>query len=205
MVPGGWKPGGFPPGITLAAKLALIGAMSVRGADYLVGDSASTARRLSAVESAAPLWVWGTVLLAAGVIGFGSIIARIGPGVMGSHVAGWVIYWALGVGIISDTVQRTGVGWEVLIAPLVTLALGGVIVAAACRWSRWEYAELTTAGVAVTAALAVASIELDGLRNATILLAVGAVHALLALGTAAHLREAKIEREGVDLGKGAAV
>lgn len=193
---GSWRPGGFPPEITLAAKLALLGAMAVRGVDYLVGDSESTARRLSAVESAAPLWMWGTILLTAAVVGLGSIILRRGGGILGAHIAGLAVYLALGVGIISDVVQRENLGWSAVIAPLVVLLLGGAAVMIVCRVANWDHAELTTAGVAVTAALAVASIEFDGVRSATILLAVGSLHGLMAVGTAEHLRQAKIQQAG---------
>lgn len=195
---GTWKPGGFPPGVTLAAKMVLLGAMVVRGVDYLVGDSPDTARRLSVIESAAPLWLWGAILVAAGVGGFISILLREGRGVMISHLVGWVAYWALGVGIISDVVKRTGAGWDVLLPPAGALLVGVVCAWIACHFSGWEYAPITTVGIGVTAAFAVASIQLDGLRSATILLSVGLVHGLLALGTASHLRQEKIERSGRD-------
>lgn len=196
MRPGDWRPGHFPEWVTLAAKLSLLGAMAVVGVGYLVGGESS--RSLSTVEAAAPLWVWGAIFLAGGVIGFVSIIMRWGRGVLAAHLIGLVVYLALAVGIVSDVIHTSDDGWDVLVSPALTLAMGGLLVVLVCRRSTWEHAELTTTGIAVTAALAVASIELDGVRSAFILLSVGSVHGLLAIGTASHLRQDKIIRDGRD-------
>lgn len=197
---GTWRPGGFPPEITLAAKLILFGDMLVRGVDLIAGDSPSTARRLGVVEAAAPLWLWGALLITGALLGFGSMIFRRGQGVFAGHLIGWVALWGLSVGVISDVYLRAEIGLEVVIPSVATLVIGGVLTALICRVSGWEYARLTTAGVSISVALAIAAIDLDGLRNATILLTFGAVHGLLAIGTAAAIRQRQIEEEALSDG-----
>lgn len=194
---GTWEPGGFQPWVTLCAKLAVLGAMLVRGADLLAGDTPSTARRLTAVESAAPLWLWGAVFVTAAVVGLGSIVLRFGLGVLIAHLAGCLGYGLLAVGIITDVVIRTDVAAVHLVWPGAVLVAGVVVSALVFRWSRWQHAEATAVGITLAATLAVAAVELDGLRNAVVLLTIGIIHGLLAIGTAANLRQAKIESEGV--------
>lgn len=197
---GSWRPGGFPPEITLASKLILFGDMLVRGVDLVAGDSDSTARRLGVVESAAPLWLWGSLLITGSVIGYLSMIIRRGQGVFAGHLIGWVALWGLSVGVIIDVYLRAEIGLEVMVPSVATLIVGGIITALVGRVSGWEHARLTAAGLAISVALAIAAIDLDGLRNATILLACGAVHALLAIGTAAAIRQRQIEEEALSDG-----
>lgn len=194
-----WEPGGFPPWVALCAKLAVLGAMLIRGADLLAGDTPSTARRLTAVESAAPLWLWGLLFVTAATVGLGSIIARFGLGVLVAHMTGCLGYVLLAIGIITDVVIRTQVTVGALVWPGVVLVVGVVATAMVFRWSRWQHAEVTAVGITTAATLAAAAVELDGLRNATVLLTIGIIHGLLAIGTASTLRQDKIEREGVIL------
>lgn len=196
MLFGSWEPGGFPPGVTLAAKIALMGSMLVRGADLLSGDAPETARRLTAVESAAPIWVWGVFLMAGAVVGFVSFALRSGRGVLSAHLVGTLGYCLLSVGIVADVAARNEVSWQGLVWPSVVLLVGAVASVVACRVSTWQHVPLAAAGTTVSVTFAVAAIELDGLRAASILLTVGIIHGLMAIGTAAHLRQAKIEREG---------
>lgn len=193
----GWDPGGFPPWVTLLAKLTLFGSMLVRGVDLSAGDSPATAYRLSVVEAAAPIEWWGLVLTIGGIMGLLSILLRVGRGVLGGHLIGMAGYILVALGVFIDVVQRTQMTWADTVLPAVLLGLGGIATALAARWSRWQHAEITTAGIAVSAAVASSAIHLDGLRSATVLFAIGTIHGLMAAGTAARLRQVKILEEAM--------
>lgn len=195
MFPGGWNPGGFPPWVTLIAKIVLYGTMLVRGADLLAGDSDDTARRLSVVEAAAPIQVWGVIMTTGAVIGLVSILLRLGRGVLTGHLIGMASYGLLAVGVLVDVLERTPLTWAATADSALTLGVGGAACACAVRWARWEHAVATTAGTAVALAVAVLATHLDGLRSVTILLTIGIIHGLMAIGTAARLRQVKIMRE----------
>lgn len=197
MLAGTWEPGGFPPWVTLLAKLTLFGSMLVRGVDLSAGDSPATAHRLSVVEAAAPIEWWGLVLTIGGTMGLLSILLRIGRGVLGGHLIGMGGYILVALGVLIDVVQRTQMTWADTVLPAVLLGLGGIATALAARWSRWRHAEITTAGIAVSVAVASSAIHLDGLRSVTVLFAIGTIHGLMAAGTAARLRQDKILEEAM--------
>ncbi|MCK2200468.1 hypothetical protein [Corynebacterium callunae] len=197
-MPGLWQPGGFPPEITLAAKLTLLGAMVIRGMDYFAGDNPDTAWRLSTVESAAPLWVWGVIMLTGGIGGLVSILLRAGRGVMIAHMIGLIAYLALAAGLISDTWLRHHTTLTVLIIPSAVFGATLVFAIIAHRCSQWEHSALVVMGFGVTICLAWMSIELDGLRTATAMIASGIIHGLMAIGTASRLRQEKILDSGCD-------
>lgn len=191
-----WVPGGFPPGVTLSVKLTLMSIMMVRGMDYATGEAPSTAHRLGAVESAAPLWFWGALFAGAATIGFCSMAWRWWAGVIAAHALGAGLYAAFGVGLVIDVVSRgvepEGGTWFVYLIPLV--ALVGTIAGA------WRHPHKGIGGPVVGAAilsilLGMFTMQYDGLRNATVLFGVAAVHALLTVGTAQVAARARICRE----------
>lgn len=195
MIPGAWSPGGFPSWVTLIAKIAIYGTMLVRGVDLLAGDSDDTARRLSVVEAAAPIQVWGVIMTTGAVIGLVSILLRLGRGVLTGHLIGMASYGLLAVGVLVDVLHRTPMTWAATADSALILGAGGVACACAARWARWQHAVSTTAGITIALAVAALATHLDGLRSVTILLTIGIIHGLMAIGTAAHLRQAKIMQE----------
>ncbi|MCT1411640.1 hypothetical protein [Corynebacterium sanguinis] len=170
--------------------------MMVRGMDYATGEAPSTAHRLGAVESAAPLWFWGALFAGAATIGFCSMAWRWWAGVIAAHALGAGLYAAVGVGIIMDVITR-GVrpehtDWWVFIIPGVSVV--GTLVGAA----RHRQKGISGAVIIVTATAVVfgmLTMQYDGLRNATVLFGVAAVHAALAVGTAQVAARARICRE----------
>jgi len=186
-----WVAGGFPSTITLSVHLIMLAMMAVRGMDYATGESPAASHRLGAVESAAPLWLWGIVFTTAATIGLVSMAWRWAGGVVAAHTLGSGLYAAVGVGIVIDAVHRmseTGgqSSWVVLI-PLVALAL---TVVGAWRERGVSISVAVVAGLAV--GLGLLSIELDGLRNATVLFGVAGLHAALAIGTAQVAAQTRI-------------
>lgn len=189
---GNWRPGEFPPWITLVAKLVLMGDMAVRGADYFFGDSPDTARRLSEIESAAPLHWWGLACLLAAGLGFGGIILTRATPILWAHTLGAAIYTPLAVGILIDVVSRvddatTGA------SPAIVLVVVAVVLLAASRRSRSRQSLLVSLSALVgSAGVAVYAVGLDGIRSVTILAAIAVLHLLMALGTAARARQATL-------------
>lgn len=195
---GRWQPGGFPPGITLAVKITILGAGAIRGIDYLVGDSSETSWRLSTVEAAAPLWLWGAVLLSGSILGLISIVTRFGRGVLAAHLIDAVIYASLGVGVAADVIVRTEVGLEIIYVPAALIALAVLASCAARKISTWEYIGGAVLGVGIVLAIIIASLELDGIRSAIALVTSCVIHTLLGIGTASRLRQEKIMATGCD-------
>lgn len=195
---GTWRPGNFPPLITLVAKLVLFGTMAVRGADYAWGDSGDTARRLSAVESAASLHVWGFACLAAAVLGFTGIYLRRSRPILIAHVIGAAIYTALAVGIVVDVTHRVPDPWAtagptlLLLGVAAALLLAGEVKRCRDQARRRGGRMMLLAAAALTCAVGVAAYGLDGIRSATILAGIATLHILMALGTAARARQMKI-------------
>lgn len=192
-----WKPAGFHPKATLWAHILLLTTTLTRGVDYAVGEDPTSARRLGAVESSSPLWVWGAMFAAAAALGFTALAIRWTDGVILSHTLGTGLYAAVGVGIIWDAYQRAGTtsfdyGWATWI-PAATLTI--------CAVAWWKHRDTTGGHILAGAILALtvseSSVELDGLRNATILLAVAGLHAVMAAGTAQAREQADLIRKKV--------
>lgn len=193
MTSDAWNPGGFPPWITLLAKLVLFGTMLIRGVDYWAGEDV-TPMRLTVVEAAAPLWVWGLILIAGAFVGFISISMRWGKGVMYGHFAGSVTYLSLAVGVVADVAHKTTITGQALALPAIVLGVGCVATACTVRWSTWKFAELTAVGITTSLTLASLALHFDGLRSASILLTISTLHGLMAIGTAAHIRQRELLR-----------
>ena len=197
---GRWSPGGFPAWITLYGSLTLLGMALVRGLDYATHNTDDGLRRLSAVEAAAPIAVWGLIFATAATAGMVGVLTRHARALLVAHVVLWSAYWALAVGVVSDVVHRSGRPFEGMGWSVGALCAGLALALFAHRyrahpWARWEH--LTAVIVAVTVAVAVAltSLGLDGIRNATVLFGTGLMHALMAIGTAARSRQEVIRAE----------
>lgn len=191
---GDWVPGHFRPTITLAVKMTLLIVMMVRGIDYAAGDSGDTARRLATVEAAAPLWAWGTAFIVAASLGFLGMLLHRREMVFQAHLAGWALYWALGSGVIIDVLQRSHDPTAGLYASVAVAIVGSTLVALAILKGPVYYDWWVVAAWVGSVALGLSSLGLDGVRGGTILLAVGAVHMLMAIGTAEVATRSNIEK-----------
>ncbi|WP_165164904.1 hypothetical protein [Corynebacterium qintianiae] len=191
-----WVPGGFPPPITLTVKLTLMVIMLVRGMDYATGEAASTARRLGAVESAAPLWLWGALFAGAATVGFASMAWRWWSGVVAAHALGAALYAAVGVGLVIDVVSRgerpDHSPWWVFTIPIIALV---ATLVGGWRERRKRHSIPVIIAATVAIAIGLATMQLDGLRNATVLFGVAALHAALTIGTAQVAARARILRD----------
>lgn len=188
--------GRIPPPITLTVKLTLMVIMMVRGLDYATGEATDTARRLGAVESAAPLWLWGALFAGAATIGFASTAWRWWTGVIVAHALGAALYAAVGVGLVIDVVARgerpDASPWWVFAIPAVALA---TTIVGGWRERRKRHSIPVIIAATVAIAIGLATIQLDGLRNATVLFGVAALHAALTIGTAQVAARARILRD----------
>lgn len=191
---GDWVPGHFRPTITLAAKLVLMVAMMVRGIDYAAGDSGDTARRLATVEAAAPLWAWGTAFILAASLGFLGMILHRREMVFQSHLAGWALYWALGIGVIIDVLQRSNDPAAGLYASLTVAVVGSTLVVLTILRGPAYYDWWVVAVWVGSVAIGLSSVGLDGIRSGASLLAIGAIHMLMAIGTAEVATRSNIEK-----------
>lgn len=191
---GDWTPGHFRPTIALGGKMVLLAAMMIRGIDYAAGDSGDTARRLATVEAAAPLWAWGAAFCAASVMGFLGMLLHRREMVFQAHLAGWALYWALGFGIIIDVMGRSQDPDAGMYAVITTLAVGVLLAALALRKGSAYYDWWIVAVCACAVAAGLSSVGLDGLRSGTNLLAIGAMNALMAIGTAEAATRSNIEK-----------
>ena len=169
------------PSITLAVHLVLMSLMIVRGMDYATGETLSSARRLTAVENAAPLWVWGLLFTTCAPAGFAGMMFRHTSTLIGAHIVGAALYATIGIGIVSDVLSRVDEQEPrltlVLLVP-VGLGITALVVAIIKRG--------TSRTVAITAlaalVLGTVSIPLDGFRNSTILFGIAALQAAMAMG-----------------------
>lgn len=189
---GAWTIGGFPFWVTLCTSLTLFGAAMNRGIDYALGDSPNTARRLGAVEMAAPLWVWGVLFATAATCGFCGLILRRWQPVFCGHLTSWAMYWAIALGLVMDVFARRG-EYEptmnfTIVLPILVMA---VAVAGVLRY-RDTHAYIALAASVVVVFFAALVLDLDGLRNATALVALGSVHALMALGIVSVEQQSRV-------------
>ena len=194
MMARSWQPGGVPPVITLGVHLALLGMMIVRGVDYATGESPVASHRLGAVEQAAPLWLWGLVFTTAAAIGLACLAWRAPRGVIIAHTVGAGLYAAVGTGLVIDAInRRADTGGEpsfVLLIPVLAL-----VATIAGAWQERGLSVPVAVATGLAVALGAVSIEMDGLRNAVILLGIASLHALIASGTAQVAAQARIRRD----------
>lgn len=190
-----WTPGSLIPGIALTAQVVLLAIAMVRGLDYGTGESAETARRLGAVEMAAPMWMWGLSFTVAASLVFAAMAWRWAAGVIIGHTALAGLYGAIGVGIVPDVWERTqlhGGGGPTFALTIPIIATIAVIWGA--KRHPHELMHTVVTGVCVALVVGAFTICLDGLRNTTILTGIAALHALIAIGTAQTTAQDTIRR-----------
>ncbi|WP_146183402.1 hypothetical protein [Corynebacterium liangguodongii] len=189
-----WTPGALIPGNALAAQVALLAIAIIRGLDYGTGESEDTARRLGAVEQAAPMWLWGLLFTTAAAVAFCAMAWRWSAGIVAGHTALAGLYAAVGVGIVFDVLARSehsgGQPTWLLIIP----ACATTIAIIGARHHPHELTNTVLGGVCAALLIGAVTISLDGLRNATVLLGLAALHAIIAVGTAQLAAQDDIRR-----------
>lgn len=179
-----WVPGRVSPTIALIIHLSLFAASLVRGADYLAGDSALSARRLSLVESAAPLSVWGVLFIVSAAIGFVAVAVRNTNGVIIGHSLNAGLYAAFAVGLFWDAWRR--MEWPPPLSSWGAAVVAVSLLIACLAIMRWNGALRITysAGIIMAVGLAVVAVPVDALRNCIVLVAMAFLHGALAAGNA---------------------
>lgn len=193
---GTWTPGELPRWVSLAVKLTLLILMATRGVDYLTGDGEYIAANLTEVERAAPLWLWGGVLVFFAFTGFVGMLIRQAKMIFAGHAAGWIIYWALAVGIFIDLLKEAeGVSNLELasIAILLITAISAGFLIHGGTISEHSFYVFLAIGIAL--AFGILTLGVDGIRSASGLLGVGMLHFWMAAGIAARERQHLIIRE----------
>lgn len=182
---GDWSPGHFDPWVTLFIKLLLYMLMAIRGADYLSPESPESMARLTLVEAALPLPLWGAALLIAAGVGFLGVAFAVTPMVAGAHVLGGALYLAIGGGtlitLLLDDPSFDLAAWITTSAVLaLTIYVSRKLYR--CRPDQprgWA----GTFAFGLTLVLCVLAVEVDALRSATLALGIGVLHLLMAAGT----------------------
>lgn len=195
-----WSPSVASHRVTLVSQLTLMVIMMVRGLDYAAGETEWGARRLAVVQSAASLPVWGWAFTIAATIGLIGMALRSTHAVLTAHLAGWVTYWALSMGLLADVWARSADHPRHIQVPAAAILCAIALVVCVAAWwlGEWEHSPLITAAALVACIGGVATLELDGLRNAVILAGIGALHMNFAFGIAATIRRQKITSDRQD-------
>ncbi|WP_426707527.1 hypothetical protein ACEN2D_02140 [Corynebacterium auriscanis] len=102
--------GDWRPGLPADVSALLVGIMALqagnRGVDYLLGDRDTTTNSLTVVEQAMPLWVWGLLFCAGGVlVGVGMWKRHAEPIITGSILL-MATYGALAWGLLLKMIER---------------------------------------------------------------------------------------------------
>lgn len=189
---GSWKPGNFPPVVTLITKLILFGLMVVRGADYLFGDEPSTSVRLSTIEAAAPIHWWGAACLIAGAIGFSGITLRRANLVLWGHVIGAAIYMSFSISAAISVIRLSENPDRGLIPFLILSSIAVGFLYFSRKGHRGSQDKIVAAALLITIGVAITTLGLDGLRTATIFAGVAGINIMMAIGTAARQRQMSI-------------
>lgn len=182
---GDWSPGHLDPWVALSAKLLLYSLMAVRGADYLSPESAESMSRLTLVEAALPLPLWGVALLVAAGFGFLGVAFAITPLVAWAHVLGGALYLAIGGGTLITVLlddPKFDLSTTVTSAAILALTVYVSRKLYRCRPDQprgW----LGAFAFGSTLALCLVAVEVDALRAATLALGIGVLHLLMAAGT----------------------
>lgn len=194
---GNWRPGGFPPVITLITKLVLFGMMTVRGSDYFFGDSGEIGGNLTEIEAAAPLQWWGVICVIAAMSGFLGVLLRRASPVLWAHIGGAALYASFSVGILIDVIHKSNNPAAGVVPAILLSILAALFLVTSKLDTHNSMAKIGTSALCFTLGVAAMTIGLDGLRSATLLLGIATIHLMMALGTAARQRQVSIlEKRG---------
>lgn len=131
-----WPRVPLTPGLTAALALAALFSAASTGLDYIVLPDPTPA--LTYVERAAPLDLWGLLIILTVVCAVVGWLVRYWPGVILSHTALAGAYVAFGISALFAIAShwegngwRTGISW---------LCLQGVVhlVLASAAWRQWD-------------------------------------------------------------------
>lgn len=182
----------------LILSLLLLTVGIVRGGDYGGGDSLSTARRLTALENAASLWIWGLLFTLAGCVGFISIAFEYLDGVIAAHAVYGALYATISAGLILDVLSRMdesgGHFTWVHLLPIITIFIVAITIFKKNQKSAW----LTLSAIIIATVLSLVTVELDGLRNATAMVGLALVHIIISVSVSQNKIQFELiqERDG---------
>lgn len=189
---GSWKPGNFPPVVTLIVKLILFGLMVIRGTDYLFGDEPQVSVRLHTVEAAAPIHYWAVACLVAGFVGLIGIALRRTFMVLWGHVLGAAIYMAFGVSAVISVVRLSANPSRGLISFLILSSIAVGFAVSSRRNRKRSQDKVVIASILVITGAAILTLGLDGFRTATLFIGFAGINIMMAIGTAARQRQMSI-------------
>lgn len=194
---GDWEPGELPRWVAFAVKVTLLVLMAVRGLDYYTGDSGKVAASLSEVERAAPLWLWGSVLVFFALFGLVGMILRQSNMIFIAHLAGWTLYWSLSVGTFTSLIESSRELSLSKILLAITLLLIAIVAGFILHTSSDnDYNLYVFIAIGIILGSGALAQGVDGIRSASGMFGVGALHMWMAIGTASHVRRQTLIREG---------
>lgn len=169
--------------LVLILSLVLFQISNIRGTDYANGDSGFTARRLTAVENAAPLWVWGVAFITIGCAGSLFLMYKLWSAVVFSQIISGGLYAALATGIFLDSASRMD---EHPIDVTLWVAIPALVVLTAFvrMLMNLGHAKTIFAITIIGLWMSLLTAPLDGLRNAIYLLGIGLTHVIIAISIA---------------------
>jgi len=196
-ISGDWAPGNFDPWVTLAAKVVLYIVMAVWGADYLTAESTESLARLTVVEAALPLQVWGWAMVVSALLGFAGVAFAWAPAVAWAHVLGGALFLAIGTGtLITQLTTAGGVG-PVMAVALSSIMLLTVFISYQLYQARPDQPRgwLGAFGFGLAVVLCITALEVNTFRSAVLGLSFGVLHLVMATGALIQDRRQTILRE----------
>lgn len=125
---GHWRPL-LPPRWRNVTTIVIPLSPIVVGADYLLGEPGPPPP--TAIEGAAPIWLWGLLLITAGLTAFAGYLGQWRHvAIVGLHLSG-ALMLTLGIGVAAETLDTTG-GFRL---PWLYLAVGIASWAAAIGYA----------------------------------------------------------------------
>lgn len=167
----------------LALSLVFFTAVTTRGNDYANGDSEFTARRLSAVENAAPLWLWGIVFSVVGCSGIIFLMFRIWQGVIIAHILSGGLYSTIAFGLFLDVAARSSTH-PTNISALMGLTIFVAVLAFVRMCMGKKYSGIIFLFAVIALGLSLLSAPLDGIRASTYLIASAFTNFIIAISIA---------------------
>lgn len=192
-----WEPGEFPRWVTFGVKLTLLVLMAVRGMDYYTGDTGNIAANLSEVERAAPLWLWGSVLVFFALFGLVGMLFRQSNMIFIAHLAGWTLYWSLSVGTFTSLVESSrdlSLSHILFAITLLLLATAVGLILHINSDNKYNLYIFIAIGVALGSGVLAHGV--DGIRSASGMFGLGTLHMWVATGVAARARQQMLIRKG---------
>lgn len=167
----------------LILSLVSFAASIIRGTDYANGDSIFTARRLGAVENAAPLWFWGIAFCAVGCAGMIFIMLRIWSAVVASHILAGGLYATISAGFFLDAASRVGTH-TMSVSPIMAFPVAVFLLAFVQLCMGKPHSGVIFLFSAISLGLSLLTVPFDGIRSVMLLLSLAATHLIIAINIA---------------------